>query len=343
MPVVSIVIPTKDRGELLMQTLASVRAQSFDDWEAVVVDDHSTDDTLVRLQQAVLDEPRIRYLTVRRPHAGAQAARNSGIEASVGRYVMLLDSDDLLAPHCLEQRVPVLDAESSLDFAVFPCECFRQTPGDVGTLWNVRTATPDLQRFLNLDVPWQTTSPLWRREAILKLLPWPEDVPVGQDWEFHIRALLAGLTYQYAGRVDHYWRQAESERDSIGKNTMKPEMLAKRVTVNAKVLGQVKAAGKLDAAARDAFAGMFFQSAERLGTRVGWREGLATWNTAKTLGLIDDRQFMQGRNYFWLYRFKRLRAKYRSRLENRWPTAFFARKSATYLKAPANAVAEAAA
>ncbi|HEX8323965.1 MAG TPA: glycosyltransferase family 2 protein [Tepidisphaeraceae bacterium] len=339
MPSVSIVIPTKNRGGLLMQTLASVRAQTYGDWEAIVVDDHSTDDTLVRLQQAVLDDERIRYLTIPKPRHGAQAARNLGLEDATGQYVMLLDSDDLLAPHCLQQRVTVMEADASLDFAVFPCECFCHEPGDTKFLWNVPTAEADLLRFYKGDVPWQTTSPLWRREAMARLLPWPEDVPIAQDWEFHIRALLSGMKYKITGRIDHYWRQAESERDSIGKNTLRPEMLSARVKVNERVLKAVQAAGHLNHAARDAFAGLFFQSAERLGTRVSWRDGLATWAKAHALGVIDRKQFKQGRNYFYLYRFKHLRGLYRQRLERKWPAAFFAKRSSTYLRSPVPAEA----
>ncbi|MGN6627485.1 MAG: glycosyltransferase family 2 protein, partial [Tepidisphaeraceae bacterium] len=299
------------------------------------------DDTQERLKPLLRDDPRFSVLPS--PRRGAQAARNVGIEAARGKYVMLLDSDDLLAGFCIEQRVPVMEADPTLDFAVFPCECFRKTPGDTRLLWNVPTNETDLDRFLKLDVPWQTTSPLWRRDAIMDLLPWPEDVPVGQDWEFHIRALLKDLRYTRHGRPDHYWRMAESERESIGKQTMKPEMLLGRLKTNEQVLAHVKAAGKLKAPARDAFAGMFFQSAERLGTRVSWREGLRTWARARELDLINDKQFTQGRTYFWLYRFKRLRTRYRSHLERVWPAAFFARKSSTYLKAPVETPTEIAA
>lgn len=341
MPVVSIVIPTKNRAALLMQTLASVQAQTFGDWEAIVVDDQSTDDTLVRLQQAVLDDSRIRYLTVPKPRHGAQAARNIGIEDAQGRYVILLDSDDLLADFCLQQRVAFMDANPSLDFAVFPCECFRQTPGDTKLLWNVPTDEPDLLRLLKLDVPWQTTSPMWRIDSIRRLLPWPEDVPIAQDWEFHIRALLVGMRYERHGRPDHFWRQAESDRESIGKNTMRPELLSARVKVNEKVLRDVARAGRLDNVTKPMFAGLYFQSAERLGTKISWREGQRIWSLAFSFSLINPKQLSQGRTYFYLYRFKRLRAWYRRRLEKQWPAAFFVKRSETYLKAPVPAEAAA--
>ena len=333
-PAVTIVVPNHNRGDLLMQTLASVQAQTSGDFECIVVDDHSTDDSVARMTPLL--ESDSRFSLAPSPRKGAQAARNTGIGHARGRYVILLDSDDLLTPNCLAQRVAVMDADPSLDFAVFPCECFQKQPGDVGLLWNVPTGEPDLDRFLKLDVPWQTTSPIWRRESILRLLPWPEDVPVGQDWEFHIRALLGNLKYTRAGAVDHYWRQPEAGRDSIGKNTMKPEMLAARALVNERVLSAVQAAGKMSETYRPYFAGLFFQSAERIGQRISHRTARDLWSRAQQLGLITKKQEKQGRLYFNLFRFKKLRALYRSHLEGVWPEAYFAKRSATYLKAPAD-------
>jgi len=334
MPSASIIIPTHNRRELLMQTVGSVRAQTVVDFEAIVVDDHSTDDTVERMKSILAQDSRFRMISVPDGRSGAQAARNIGIEASAGRYLILLDSDDLIAPHCLKQRFEVMQQYPELDFAVFPCECFRTSAGDVGVFWNVPTDKPDLDRFLEGDVPWQTTSPMWKREAIASLLPWPENVPVGQDWEFHIRAIVSGLKYGYFGTVDHSWRMAESERDSIGKRTMKPELLKSRVATNEMVLNFVRNAGLLNDLHRAMFAGLFFQSAERIGTRVGWRDGLAVWERARGLDLITDRQLAQGRRYFWMYRFKSLRSWLRGRLQRAWPKGYFVPKSETYLKAP---------
>ena len=331
-PAVSIVVPNHNRGALLMQTLATVQSQTLGDFECIIVDDHSTDDSVKRMTPLLESDPR--FSLAPSPRRGAQAARNTGIEHARGKYLILLDSDDLLGDFCLAQRVPVMEARPDLDFAVFPCECFKQKPGDVGMLWNVPADEPDLDRFLKLDVPWQTTSPIWRRESILRLLPWPEDVPVGQDWEFHIRALLGNMTYTRFGRVDHYWRMAEADRDSIGKNTMRPEMLAARALVNERVLRAVQASGKMSDAFRTYFAGLYFQSAERIGQRVSHRTARDLWSRARQLDLINARQEKQGRFYFNLFRFKKLRALYRMHLEHVWPEPFFAKRSATYLKSP---------
>jgi glycosyltransferase involved in cell wall biosynthesis len=97
-PAVSIVMPTFNRLRYIVETVRSVQAQTFEDWELVVVDDGSTDDTLATL--AALDDSRIRCLSV--PHSGYLARlRNLGIRQARGVYVAFQDSDDLWLPHKL--------------------------------------------------------------------------------------------------------------------------------------------------------------------------------------------------------------------------------------------------
>lgn len=336
---VSIIVPTHNRGSLLMETLASVLAQTHRDFECVIVDDHSTDDTSARLAPLLASDGRFRLIELGDAQRGAQAARNAGISASTGAYVMLLDSDDLIAPFCLARRLTAAEQNRAVDFIVFPCECFRTKPGDVALLWNTHTGEDDLDRFLKLDVPWQTTSPFWKRAALIALLPWPESVPVGQDWEFHIRALATGCTYARAGVVDHYWRMADADRNSIGKNTFRPELLRGRVGVNEHVVGVVRAAGKMTDLRRRALAGVFFQSAERIAQRVSRVEGRAVWKKAHALKLITVTQRVEGDLYLFSGRWPSVREVLGKLLRKRWPAEYFLVKSPTYLKAPVPAAA----
>ena len=197
-PLISIVIPTRDRAALLRETLNSIFGQTYLNWEAMVIDDHSKDQTAEQMRSLVANESRVQYLSMAEKSSAPPAARNIGVANARGRVVIFLDSDDLLAPPCLAQRIEFMrDRAANLDFAVFPCQLFRQTPGDVALLWNRKTDEDDLDRFLKMDVAWQTTSPIWRRESLAKFSPWDEEVLSGQDWEFHIRELVAGLKYEW--------------------------------------------------------------------------------------------------------------------------------------------------
>ena len=103
-PTVTVVVPTYNRAHLLGRALASVQAQTFDDWECVVVDDGSQDDPGEIVRR--LDDPRFRIIRHDR-NRGASAARNTGIDAARGEYVGFLDSDDEWMPEKLEKQLAV--------------------------------------------------------------------------------------------------------------------------------------------------------------------------------------------------------------------------------------------
>lgn len=109
MPTVSVVIPTYNRADVLPRAIDSVLDQTFDDFELIVVDDHSTDNT--RDVVAHYEDPRIRYERHDVNKNGA-AARNTGIERARGEFVAFLDSDDRWLPEKLTRQVATLEAGS---------------------------------------------------------------------------------------------------------------------------------------------------------------------------------------------------------------------------------------
>ena len=205
-PLVSILIPTRNRAELLKETLFSVRSQTYETWEAIVVDDHSTDDTASVLEMAREQDIRIRPCLRSGTLSGAQVCRNQAMAESRGDYVLFLDSDDLLSTTCLQGRVDVMKENPNLDFAVFQAAMFEKVPEDATWLWNKFTSRSDLERFLDLDAPWGISSPLWRRTTLEALGPLDEELPCWQDWELHTRALLAQCRYVKKDKVDCYVR-----------------------------------------------------------------------------------------------------------------------------------------
>ena len=105
-PIASVVIPTYNRAELVLRAVASVQRQSLGDWELLLVDDASTDDTKARIEE--LGDPRIQY--VRRDiNGGVAAAQNTGLDRAAGRFVLFLHSDDELMPEFLRRLTEVLD------------------------------------------------------------------------------------------------------------------------------------------------------------------------------------------------------------------------------------------
>ena len=332
-PTVSIVIPTKSRRELLEQTLESLRAQTFAGWEAIVIDDHSDDGTVELLQSVSASDQRFRFLQADEQQRGAPAARNLGARESRGRYVVFLDSDDLLAPHCLEQRVGFMDEHPELDFCVSPCGLFHDVPGDASLRWNVDDGRDDLDRLLAGDVPWQTSGPTWRRESLSKFGPWDETVLAGQDWEFHIRALCAGLRYERLDRIDFYWRMP-GERSSISNQSLQSDRVRARPALLRKLLEAVRRAGKLTDSRRLCFAGLFWSCAKQTAEKVSRKDSRLVWRIALDEGLVDRRTWTLGHRYLVAWKLPALQRRFARKIERSWPVEMLGRRSPTFLKAP---------
>lgn len=98
-PRISVVLATRDRADRLRTAVQSVRSQSYDHWELIVVDDGSVDGTPAVLEAVAADDERIRVL--RADGAGAGAARNAGLDAATGGWVAFLDDDNVMAPDWL--------------------------------------------------------------------------------------------------------------------------------------------------------------------------------------------------------------------------------------------------
>ncbi len=211
-PSVTICIPSFNREDLVGETLESLLAQTLPEWEAIVVDDGSTDTAMAVVSEYARRDSRIRLLERGRGPKGACTCRNIAVEHAVGRYVLFLDTDDLLAPFALAQRVQVLDDNSGLDFAIFPMLLFRGEPASADRQWNIDTGEDDLIRLLKLDPICQGTGTLWRRDSFVRVGGWDETLHVWQDIELHLRAFTGGC--QYTKRLDlppdTYLRETDS-------------------------------------------------------------------------------------------------------------------------------------
>lgn len=130
-PLVSVVIPCYNQDEYLQAALASVLAQSFTDWEAVVVNDGSTDDTVETAEAFFAKFPDRRWRLVSQENSGLAAARNAGVRTARGEFILPLDADDLLHPLYLERTVPILRNNPGLGYVYVVVDCF----GDEHRTW----------------------------------------------------------------------------------------------------------------------------------------------------------------------------------------------------------------
>ncbi|WP_336023430.1 glycosyltransferase family 2 protein [Halobellus salinisoli] len=131
MPTVSVIIPTYNRASDLPRAIDSALDQTLSDLEVIVVDDASTDDTDSVV--TAYDDSRVTYLT-HETNRGGSAARNTGIDAAIGEYIALLDSDDEWAPEKLEQQIRTLERRSEEWIAAY-CGTTLIDDGATSSLW----------------------------------------------------------------------------------------------------------------------------------------------------------------------------------------------------------------
>ena len=205
-PTVSVVIPAYNYGRYIAETLRSVQAQTLADWECIVVDDGSTDDTATVADRLAADDPRIRI--IRQVNRGQPAARNAGLAVARGRYVQLLDADDLLEPRKLQRQAAMLDAQPEMDIIYGGCRYF---PTDRPDERRYSLAGPDrpwmpclsgagremVAAFLERNIV-PINAPLVRRSLFLRVGAFRESLARADDWDFWLRAALCGARFGYS-------------------------------------------------------------------------------------------------------------------------------------------------
>jgi glycosyltransferase involved in cell wall biosynthesis len=204
---VSIITPFLNAGRFIEESIQSVLAQTYDNWELLLVDDGSTDgSTGIALQYAAAHPDRIRYLSHDdRQNRGASASRNRGARHAEGEYLAFLDADDVYLPRKLEVQVPILDAHPDVAMLYAATEYWYSwtgRPEDAGRdwVWRKYGAKPDTQveppqmlvRFLEDGgtVPCMG-GVLVRRAAVQSVGGWEESFRrICTDQVFHAKLCL---------------------------------------------------------------------------------------------------------------------------------------------------------
>jgi len=185
MPKVSVIIPTHNRAALLRRAIASVLRQSFQDFEIVLIDDASDDDT--RAAIASQSDVRIRYFRNGR-NRGEAVSRNAGVAHATGEYIAFLDDDDTWLPEKLETQVRLLDRCPAKVGGVY-CGYDRVDMESGATVATIRPARrgaiyADLREQNWVGSP---STVILRRECLDKAGPFDEQLKFGIDYDMWIR------------------------------------------------------------------------------------------------------------------------------------------------------------
>lgn len=230
-PRVSIIISNYNRVHLIGETIDSVLAQSYLNWECIVVDDRSTDYIKELMEFYCEGDNRIQYhqRPIDRPK-GANACRNYGFEISKGEYIQYLDSDDLLSEDKIEAQVKLLMSNNEIDVCFCKWVSFKDNvkknePQGRPRLYRLLKTPKELFDFFGAHGGFLPPHVyLVKRQKIIKAGGWNEYLMHNQDGEFFSRLLLLvdNLIYSEVGTA-YYRRGFDNDATSVFNNPDKVE------------------------------------------------------------------------------------------------------------------------
>ena len=217
-PIVSIIIPTHNRVSLMREAVDSVLAQTFTNWELLIMDDGSADKTKTVGPLFAQGDARIRY--VRQPNQGLPATRNRAIRMARGAFVAFLDDDDRWAPHKLERQLAVLEQEPEVGLVTCRAWIINETGKVVGQGEDVDDE-PSFKSLVERGCMANSPSSVVVRRACFDRVGLFDPRYLAGDYELYLRlsrvyrlAFIREPLYFYrvhqanmSGRIDFLWKE----------------------------------------------------------------------------------------------------------------------------------------
>jgi glycosyltransferase involved in cell wall biosynthesis len=303
-PRVSVIIPAYNVASYINETLATVFAQTFDDFEVVIVNDGSPD---TEEFERALQPYRERIVYLKQENRGASAARNTGVRAARGELIAFLDADDLWAPNYLAEQLKFM-REFDCDLACADALIFGVS-ADAGRSYmdSLMQAAPQEGRvsfleLVNADRSLITSGVVVRRDLVLQVGLFDEALRNAQDFDLWLRLARHGARLAYQRKVLLSYRSRANSLSGDAINSHQRELRvfdkieqsydftpAERLEVT-EVIRRRRALleyelGKLYLAPGD-FARARESFAKASGLQRSWKPGLAWWLTRLAPGLL---------------------------------------------------------
>lgn len=211
---VSIIIPLFNRAHLIGETLDSIKNQSYQYWECIVVDDGSIDESCNVVRTYIEKDARIKlFLRPKNKIKGANSCRNYGLQLAKGEFVNFFDSDDLMHNDKLKLQLKSLKVEQT-DFNVCQTLVFKGKDHTQGFLRCLHLYSDDpFNDFLAHKIKWLTQAPLLKKNILIELkLTFNETLQQSQELDFFGRMLSHKLSYGIIEKPLVFLRE---HRDSI--------------------------------------------------------------------------------------------------------------------------------
>lgn len=203
---VSVVMPIYNVAPYLAPAIESVLAQTFGDWELLLTDDGSTDDSRTIAAEFVAKDSRIRLLTTDK-NSGISTARNVALRASAGAFIALLDGDDVWTPEYLEKQLRILAERPDVDLVTGNAWLLGGShDGQPARPWPDSRPHPTLLHILG-DETAVFIMTIMRRRVWDTIGAFDEALRTNEDYEYWVRAALAGFRFHRNDEPLGYYRR----------------------------------------------------------------------------------------------------------------------------------------
>lgn len=221
---VSIIVPCYNQGEYLAETLDSVLKQTYQNWECIIINDGSTDNSKQVALEYCNKDIRLHYYN--QENQGLPMARNNGIHHSHGEYILPLDADDTICPEYVELAAAVLDEHSEVKIAYCRAEFFGARTGE----W----CLPPFNMQAMLTENCIFCSAMYRRKDYDTTLGYNPNMRGGfEDWDFWLSILEQGGTvYQIPKILFRYRKKEQSMFVDLVADKRKQQNLREQVVQN---------------------------------------------------------------------------------------------------------------
>jgi len=219
-PLISVIIPTRNRTEVLKRSVKSVLKQTYKNYEIIIIDDNSNCDYKNAIEEFHSDK--IRYFRNSK-NIGGSLSRNVGIKNAKGKYIAFLDDDDEFLPEKLQLQLSKFKNTefNNLGFVYCLQKCVDDNEGIVLKFENVKVKGNALKDHLLKNIA--TTSTIFIRKRILEEINGFKNLPAGQENDLIFRILKRGYEVDYVDKVLVMHHEHEGER--ISKSNKKIEAI----------------------------------------------------------------------------------------------------------------------
>lgn len=209
---VSIIMATYNRAHFIIETLQSVKKQTYTNWECLIIDDGSTDNTEKRIKPILEKDSRFKYLKRPKDHKkGLPGCRNYGLKNTKGDYVIFFDDDDIVHPLNLEICLSALNKNENLSFCNYKKEAFLKE-FDYSLInkysdFNIKeTDSSLLHNVITQKIPFASCTVIWKK-ACFNENYFNEELMYAEEWECYQRLLSTKIKGVIIDKVLYYNRK----------------------------------------------------------------------------------------------------------------------------------------